>query len=82
MAAAVWPWYLVARPLLTSSPRPRRAGGDGGGGAAPESGATVLYFLPRPGIAGQAVMGTDLVLLLFKVRDHDTKGFFPLRCRK
>jgi hypothetical protein len=70
-----------------SSPLPRRglrAGGDGGGVANPEPGGAILSFRPSLGIAGPAVMETDLALLLLKVWDHGTKGGGPgwrRRCR-
>jgi hypothetical protein len=63
-----------------SSPLPRRglrAGGDGGGVANPEHGGAILSFRPSLGIAGPAMMETDLALLLLKVWDHGTKGGGP-----
>ncbi|KAK1628572.1 hypothetical protein QYE76_002887 [Lolium multiflorum] len=63
-----------------SSPLPRRdlrAGGDGGGVSNPKPGGAILSFRPSLGIAGPAVMETDLALLLLMVWDHGTKGGGP-----
>jgi hypothetical protein len=43
----------------------------------PSAGGAALSSLRRLGLAGRAVMGADLVLLLLQVWDHGTKGGGP-----